>query len=367
MKGKISLFQTGLAGGGAERVMLTLAKGLCDQGYVVDLVVCRAVGPLRDEIPDSVRLVDLGVSRAIASLPALVRYLRRERPNAMLSALSSTNCIAVWARSLSRIPCRLIISEHNTLSIAAWQANARRARLLTALMRHTYPKADMVVAVSGGVADDLARTIGLARARIKVIYNPVVTARLESLSQEPVSHTWFKAGEEPVIVATGRLTQQKDFPTLLRALARLRERREARLIIFGEGEDRPHLERLAVELGVSESVEFPGFVKNPYAYMRAASLFVFSSKWEGFGNVLVEAMACGCPIVSTDCPSGPAEILENGVWGDLVPVGDSEALSKTIERALDKGHRETREQQKRAWAFSDEAALKEYVVALLDS
>lgn len=363
-KRRITLFQAGLAGGGAERVMLHLAEGLANSGYFVDLVVCHGNGPLRDEIPESVRLVDLGAHRIMASLPALVGYLRRERPGIMLSAMASTNCIAVWARALSRLSFRLVLSEHSTLSRASTGAVSVRSRLLPALMKRAYPRADMVVAVSKGVAADLAQTIGLSRDRIQVIYNPVVTPRLDALSREPVDHPWFQSGGAPVILGVGRLTRAKDFPTLIHAFARLRKYRKARLMILGEGEERESLERLVAELGVESEVALPGYVRNPYGYMRAAAMFVLSSRWEGLPTVLIEALACGTPTVSTNCPSGPEEILDGGRWGTLVPVGEAEALSKGMRLTLDNGRQGAEERQWRAKAFSDTVAVNQYISIL---
>ena len=362
---RIALFLTGLAGGGAERVMIHLAEGLAERGYTVDLVVCNGCGPLRDEVPESVRLVDLGAPRIVASLPGLVRYLRRERPGVMLSAMASANCVAVWARALARVPLRMVLSEHNMPSLASAHGATLRARLMPKLMRWSYPAADGVVAVSSGVAYDLSQIIDFPCDRIEVIYNPVVTKRLKTLIQEPLKHHWFEPGEVPVVLAVGRLTWSKDFSSLVRAFALVHQDLAARLMILGEGEDRADLERLAAELGIAADVAMPGFVKNPFPYMREAAVLVLSSRWEGFGNVLVEAMACGTPVVSTDCPSGPAEILEDGKWGALVPVGNIEKLSQEIRHAIIEGREGTGDRQKRACHFSTDTAVTRYLEVML--
>lgn len=354
----LALFMPSLAGGGAERIMLTLAEAFAECGYRVDLVVTRAVGALAGEIPASVRLVDLGAKRIATSLPALVRYLRNDRPDALLSALAPANCIAVWARRLAGGATRLVLSEHNTLSQSTRGSCNRRERILPALMRRYYPNADAVVAVSAGVADDLAFTIGLERQRIEVIYNPVVTERLHRLAEVPIEHPWFGDSAPPVILGVGRLTAAKDFATLIRAFARLRKQRALRLLILGEGEERAGLEALVRRLGVGDDVAMPGFVINPYPYMKHASQFVLSSKWEGLPTVLIEAMACGTPVVSTDCPSGPAEILEGGKWGRLVPVGDETALAEAIGAALRVPGADARS---RAAVFSPDRAVGRYL------
>ena len=362
---KIALFFTGFAGGGAERVMIHLAEGLSERGNTVDLVVCNGRGPLRNEVPESVRLVNLGAPRIIASLPGLVRYLRRERPGVMLSAMASANCVAILARALARVPLRMVLSEHNMPSLASAHGATLRARLMPKLMRWTYPAADCLVAVSYGVADDLSKIIELPRNRIEVIYNPVVTKRLNTLKEYPLNHSWFGPEQPPVVVATGRLTYQKDFSSLIHAFALVRQNMEVRLMILGEGHDRRDLEDIVTKLGIEADVAMPGFVKNPYPYMRESAVFVLTSLTEGFGNALVEAMACGAPVVSTDCPSGPSEILEGGKWGALVPVGDVVGLSEAIMLALGKGRGGEEARRKRAGEFSADVAVDRYLTALI--
>jgi glycosyltransferase involved in cell wall biosynthesis len=202
------------------------------------------------------------------------------------------------------------------------------------LARRFYPWADWVIGNSQGVSDDLSRMIGLPRERIKVLYNPVVTPEVMAKAQAPLDHPWFKAGAPPVVLAVGRLTKQKDFPTLLQAFARVRQNRSCRLMILGEGPDRPALESLVRQQGFASDVALPGFVGNPYAYMSRASLYVLSSQWEGLPTVLIEALYCGPPVVATDCPSGPREILADGKHGALVPVGDVPALTQAMDAAL---------------------------------
>jgi glycosyltransferase involved in cell wall biosynthesis len=199
-----------------------------------------------------------------------------------------------------------------------------------------YPWASSVVAVSRGAADDLARAAGLPRDLVEVVYNPVITPEAVVAARRPPDHPWFAPGQPPVILGVGRLTQQKDFPTLLRAFAEVRRRRAARLMILGEGEDRDELTSLAAELGVSDDVALPGFQDNAMAYMAGSRLFVLSSAWEGLPTVLIEALAAGARVVSTDCPSGPREILQDGRLGALVPVGDSSALAEAMVVALDR-------------------------------
>ena len=331
---RLAIFVPTLSGGGAERVMCKLAGGIAARGHAVDLVLARAEGPYLAEVPESVRLVDLEASRVLASLPALVRYLRRERPEALLSVLHA-NIVALWARRLAGVPTPVVVSERNTLSYESQYASDLRMQLMPRLTRRFYPWADGIVAVSQGVADDLARVTGLPRERIQVIYNPIVTPELRAKAQAPLEHPWFAPDERPVIVAAGRLTAQKDFSTLIQAFARVRQTRPARLLILGEGQERPTLESLVRQLGLEQDVSLPGFVTNPYPYMAQASLFVLSSRWEGLPGVLIEALCCGTPVISTDCPSGPREILADGRYGQVVPVEDAAALARAIETSLE--------------------------------
>lgn len=367
MKAKnIALFLPSLRGGGAERVMLNLARGFAEQGQEIDLVLAKAEGPYLSQVPSDVRVVDLRASRVLASLPALVCYLKREQPTAILSAMDHANIVALWARKIARVKSRVIVSVHNTLSRSTVNADTSRGRLMPRLIRMFYPWADAIVAVSKGVADDLAKTTGLPRERIRVIYNPVVTPELLEKAREPLAHPWLEPGQPPVILSVGRLTKQKDYPNLIRAFARVRSKRPARLMILGEGEERPKLEALVRELGLEADVSLPGFVDNPYAYMARAAVFVLSSAWEGFGNVLVEAMAVGTPVVATDCPSGPAEILENGKWGRLVPVGAPEMLADAIIAIFNNRHKYSGS-NRRSQIFNLESICEQYLKVLNSS
>lgn len=338
MTTNVALFMHALTIGGVERMRLNIAGGLVDAGLKVDLVLMNAHGPLASEVPEGVRIVDLKAGRMLAALPALVRYLRRQRPSALLSALDYANLIALWSRQLSGAPTRIYIGTHKVLSVATADSTLwREKHVLPRLLRHAYPWADGIVGVSDGISDDLAETLGLPRDRITTINNPALTDRVLALSEEPVDHPWLTDPEiaARTCLSVGRLHRQKDFPTLLRALAKARQHKDLRLVILGEGEERPALETLRAELGLQEVVDLPGFSLNPWSYMRRAGVFVSSSSYEGFGNVHVEALGCGCPVVSTDSPSGPADILENGRIGSLVGIGDANGLANAILDTLD--------------------------------
>lgn len=360
-KDRLSIFLPGLYDGGAERILLNLADGMAARGFPIDLVLARAEGPYMNEIPESVRLIDLKAPRVLLCLPALVRYLRNERPMALLSALHS-NILAVWARRVTGIPQRVVLSEHNTLTRVSTGENDLRWKLYPKLARWFYPWADDIIAVSKGVADDLALSTGLASNRIQVIYNPIVTPDVQKKAKSLLDHPWFTNGEPPVILGVGRLTAQKAFSVLIEAFAQVRKSRPARLLILGEGEERPMLDALIKQLGLEQDVSLPGFVPNPYPYFAQASLFVLSSRWEGLPTVLVEAMSLQTPVISTDCPSGPREILGNGQYGQLVPVDDPCALAQAIQDFL--ANRRTCYSEKSWKPFELDFVIDQYINAL---
>jgi glycosyltransferase involved in cell wall biosynthesis len=360
-KSRLAFFLPNLDGGGAQRVVLNLLQGIVEQGYRVDLVLAQAKGPYLAQVPASVRLVDLKASRSLYSLLPLIRYLKRVHPDALLSALH-VNLIALWARRLAGVSTRIVVSEHNVPSYWSQNAPTLRGRLLPQLTRF-YRWADEVVAVSEGVGDHLAGIVGMPRERIRVIYNPVVNPELPQKLKGPLYHPWFKPNQPPVLLAAGRLAAEKDFSSLIRAFAQVRQRRPARLMILGEGEERAVLETQIRQLGLEQDVSLPGFVDNPYAYMIRASLFVLSSKSEALPTVLIEALYCGLPIVSTDCPGGTREILANGRYGQLVPVGDLTALSQAILVALDS---QSPSLSQEAWHLFDiEVVVSQYLKVLL--
>jgi glycosyltransferase involved in cell wall biosynthesis len=333
--GAIAFFLPLLTAGGAERVTLNLAEGIIERGLPVDLVLAAADGPFRDQVPPAVRMVDLQAGRVIRSLVPLSRYLRQERPRVLFSQMDHANLVALWAAKLALTDTPVVVTVHNTMSHANRGGNRLAERLWPPLLRTFYPWAASVVAVSRGVADDLARSAGLPRDRVEVVYNPVITPAMMALAGQTPDHPWFAPGQPPVILGVGRLTRQKAFPNLVRAFAEVRQSRTAHLIILGEGEDRADLERLIVELGLTGDVDLPGFQENVMGYLASSALFVLSSAWEGLPTVLIEALAAGTRVVSTDCPSGPREILQEGRLGSVVPVGDSAALARAMKAALD--------------------------------
>lgn len=326
---RVALFLPDLRGGGAERVALALAEALLGEGCRVDLLVVRREGELLPLVPAGVTVTELGGGRLITSLLPLASYLRRERPEALHAFMWPLTVIAVIAVTMARGSTRLVLSDHTTLSAHAGDARERRAMRLT--IRFFYPAADARVHVSEAAADDLARLGRIDRGSITVISNPVsVPSAVETSPQ--VEQLWaVPRGER--ILSVGSLKPTKDHALLIRAFARLRSP-SARLMIVGDGAMRPHLELLAKSLGLAERVVMPGFVLDPWPFYASADLFVLASRLEGQPLVLAEAMLAGLPVVSTDCPHGPREMLDGGGYGRLVPVGDEHGLAAAMEAAL---------------------------------
>lgn len=363
---KIAIFLPSLTAGGVARVMLQLAHAFVDSGHTVDLVLCRSQGEFMGQLPSQIRVLELKARpiwlsrllltfrnfpairvlllpiifslkppKSLAFLPDLIQYLRREKPNVLLAAKTHTNLVALWATQLAKSSNRVVISERTTLVDIIKTSKKWRWRFILPVLAHEYRKAGGIITVSNGVKEELAIHTGLPHQRITAIYNPLLTQKIRGKSLEAINHPWFqKEDSTPIILGVGRLVPQKDFSTLIKAFSRVRQSRPVHLVLIGEGRQRSELTTLAQSLGIEKDIWMPGFSDNPYAFMSKASMLVLSSIYEGLPNVLIEALACGCPIVSTDCPSGPSEILEKGKYGTLVAMGDVHALAQAIHHTL---------------------------------
>jgi glycosyltransferase involved in cell wall biosynthesis len=322
--------------GGVENMIANLVRAWVDEGVHVDVLLIKARGRHVQRIPAAARVIALGARTSLTALPALSAYLRREQPPCLLAAKDRAGRIAILARLLSGVQTRIVIrlGMHLSGSLVGKSPLRRWSRWLPA--RWLYPYADGFITVADEVADDMSTHARVPRERFTTIPNPVVPADLESRTRAPIDHEWFNQGPStpPTILACGRLAPQKDFATLLRAFARVREVVDARLVILGEGPEGAQLLALARKLGLSGHVDFPGFVSDVLPWMARAQVFALSSVYEGAPNVLVEAMACGLPVVATDCPSGPREILRDGALGPLVPVGALDALAEVLVASL---------------------------------
>ena len=332
----IAIFISFSGQGGVERMISNLAQGFLDEGINVDMVIARERGDHLESIPEGVRQVRLSTRHTYSALPGLVRYLRSEAPDVMLAVKDRAIRTAILARWFAGSSVILTGRLGTTVSAALEGRGRLRRWLWFTGMRFFYRRTEKIIAVSHGVEEDILSICELPSDRISVVPNPVVTPRMYEMAREPAPHSWLSQQRIPVIMGAGRLTQQKDFTTLVRAFAQVREVRECRLIILGEGEMRSGLESLVLTLGIAESVHMPGFQANPYSWLARCSLFALSSRWEGSPNVLTEAMALGIPVVSTDCPSGPVEILKEGYYGPLVPIGDERQLSLAMIGILNK-------------------------------
>jgi glycosyltransferase involved in cell wall biosynthesis len=315
--------------------MVTLANNYARLGIETLLVLAKPQMKYREELVPQVHLVNLHTIYMWRTVLPLARFLRRYRPDALLSTLSEANIVCLLARRLAQVPMRVVVREANTPSEALLRHPTLKKRFAGRLLKHIYRWADAVVAVSEGVRADLVEGMGLDERRVVRIFNPVPLRHIRQQALLPVDHSWFVPGHPPVVLGVGRLAPQKDFCTLIKAFAQVRQRKEAHLVILGEGPERPKLEALAQSLGIASEVWLPGFDPNPFRYMYRADVFVLSSRYEGFPNVLIQAMACGCPVISTDCPSGPRDILQNGKYGMLVPVGSVETMAEAILRVLE--------------------------------
>lgn len=355
---KVALFLPDLGGGGAERVVLAQARELVRRGFAVDLVLAFSGGALLDLVPSEVRKIELKARRLAASFWPLVRYLRSQKPDALHATMWPSTVIAIAAHRFVQSKARLVVSDQVTLSR---QVTGKRQRaLLKKSVRILYPLADVRVQCSAVAADDLAELSGLQRDSIDVITNPVEPPAM-IVTRPDIDALWgIPRGER--ILTVGGLKDQKNHGNLLRAFARV-GRPRAKLMILGEGPLRPRLEKLAVELGVSDRLVMPGFALDQWPYLASADLFVLSSDYEGFPLVLAEAMAAGLRVISTDCPSGPAELLENGKFGRLVPCRDPEALAGAIGEALNDPTQHER-QKAQAMKMAGPSQIARYVELL---
>lgn len=323
---RVLFFLPDLDGGGAQRTMVNIVNRLPREKFDPTLAVARADGPARQWLDPEVKLVDLGTERLRRSVLPLRGLIRRRRPAAVIATIVDANIAAAMATAGLASKPALVLRE----------TNSHRARDDLGAIRRTlagwaYRRADAVVALSSGVEAELAADFGLDAGHVTTISNPVdVEAVRARASAAPTAAAATESRGEPTLIAVGRLHRQKGFDVLIRALAMLKNPK-VRLIVLGEGAERDALGGLAAELGVAERVSFAGFVDDPYTWLARADLFVLSSRWEGFGHVIVEAMAAGTPVVATNCPHGPGDIIDDGKNGRLVPPEDATALAAAID------------------------------------
>lgn len=358
---KVAIFLGSLEGGGAEHVIVTLANAIAGRGVAADLVVANATGPNRSRVSNSVRVVDLGARSVVHALPGLIRYLREQRPDSLLSAMPNANNVALVARCLTRSTTRVVVSERTNVN---WQAEGRKEWLHLKARRWLYPLAQKIILVSREQLEIAAERFHVPAEKVTCIYSPVITPEFERDLNEGPSHPWLNASdrERPCIVSVGRLVEVKGHASLIEAFALVRGEIDSRLIIFGEGSERNRLQQLVNQMGLSDCVDLPGYTLRPVSEVAASDLFVLSSRMEGMPGALVQALGCDVPVVSTDCPTGPREILEDGKWGALVPVGDTEALARAMISGLQSGKRN--DSRSAVLRFTLHEAVDQYLAAL---
>ncbi|GAA4416081.1 glycosyltransferase [Nibrella viscosa] len=356
---KITLLYLNLNQGGVQRMMVNVANYLYANGYDVTVVLCRQGGHYRDILNEGIRMVSLESDNRLSLIRFLTSYLKKEKPDVLFTAVPHLNNIALLSRALARVETRIIISERSNTVEEFNKSPLSAYKLSFGLIPILYRFADAIIAVSKGVADDLSKVALIPRSTISVIYNPAFSAKLLTEANEPVDDPWLANKEHPVIVGVGRLTEQKDFGLLIDAVYQLNQLRPVRLLIIGEGPLRYELQRKIDSYKLADFVRLVGFQSKPTAWINKADVFVLSSKWEGFGNILVEALAAGTTIVSTDCKSGPSEILADGKYGYLVPVSNVPALADAIKYALDNPLPKTMLQE-RAKEYDVSIVMKKY-------
>jgi glycosyltransferase involved in cell wall biosynthesis len=334
MTERLAVFLATSGHSGVDRIMGNLLPAIAREGIRVDLLKLEGHGPNLQDVPEGLRIVPLHRAHVGTSLPALVRYLRRERPDVLLSDKDRVNRTAIMARWLARVNTRVYVRIGTTVSANLANRRALERWKQIQSIRYLYPRADGTLVPSRGAAEDLRRLMG-AGCAAQVVPSPVVREDLDALASARLDDPWLNATDTPLLIAVGELSARKDHATLLRAFAVVRAQRPVRLAILGEGRERENLQSLAQELGISNDIHMPGFVSNPYPWIKRAALLAHSSRWEGLAVVLVEALALGTPVVATDCPSGTRELLDGGRLGRLVTVGDADGLARQIIAALD--------------------------------
>lgn len=335
---RIAMFLPALEGGGAERVMVQLANAFERRGIRVEVLLATAAGPRLKELSSGVHVIELGGGGVIKAFPQLVRYLNNDPPAALLSTLDHANIVAAWSGALARTRGRIVLRQ--AMDPLGMPPSGLSSRVVGRLMGPSYRRASHIIVLAEHMRETMVARKGIDPARISVVRNPVPSERIRALALEELDHPWLRAarGERPLVVAAGRLTPQKDFSMLLNAVSRVARQTPVRLAILGEGPDQGALEAQARQLGVADVTVFPGFQQNPYPWMARADVIALSSRAEGMPNILLEAMALGRPVVSTDCPSGPKELLDSGRLGKLVPVGDDAAMAEAILQTIGGDH-----------------------------
>jgi glycosyltransferase involved in cell wall biosynthesis len=360
---EIAFYLPNLEGGGAERAIVAVANHVAALGVTVDLVLGEAVGPYLTEVSPKVQLVNLSSRDKLRVLLSLMRYLRQHRPSVVMSSMDLPNIQMILAAKLTGFEGRTVISQRATIAPVYAEVGVMRRLVYGLWIRCIYRMAEVIISNSRAAAAELVRSFGIPHNQIVTINNQVDIDRLTRLSTEDLSDVWLTQRKAPLIISVGSLTPRKDMESLIRVMVIVRDTCEARLVILGEGSQRQRIEQLVTELDLSTCVYMPGFDVNPYKWMRRADVVVSASQAEGFPNIVAEALALGKRIVATDCPGDTSELLENGRWGRLVPVGDPASMASAILASLDDPN--PPDGRIRAADFTPEKTTRAYLDVLL--
>jgi glycosyltransferase involved in cell wall biosynthesis len=359
----LSFFIPDLTVGGAEQVVVNIVNGLADRGYPAELVLSERKGELLSQVASGISIVELPPKPAqplgvATHLPALTVYLSRKEPTVLFTHLTQASVVALSAKRLLDVETAVIPTHHAASGVSTDRSIKRTA--VRQLTRRLYPSADRIIAVSKCVGDTVAADLSVDPRRISVLHNPVEVASIQKQAATPVDHKWIEDDDTDVVLFVGRIADQKDLRTWLRAFKTVHAQHpDLRGVIVGQGPRRNDIIEYAAELGLDDIVSVPGYVDNPFRYMAQASVFLLSSHSEGLPTVLIEALACGCPIVSTECPCGPREILGDGRYGGLAPVGDVDRLAESVVAQLDDPV-PSETLRRRAMDFSPDSILDDY-------
>lgn len=362
---RITLFMPAFSGGGAERVMIALANNFDSQNINVDMVVLASDGPYIHELSKGVRIVDLGVNRAMRGIIPFARYLKKNKPEVVLVTMKQVALCAYFARRLTfgASKTRLLIREAVSPTFSEMHQGVS-VRIMSILLRYVYKDVDAVISTTPEMTDELSARYQFKR--LLTIGNPVATKKFRALMNQRADCHWPWPKNEKLVLSVGRLGRQKDFSTLIKAFALANQELPARLAILGEGELRPEIEAQIASLGIEDRVWLPGFVENPFAYMASCDLYVMSSIGEGLPNALIQALCTGTPVVSTSCPTGPKDLLEDGKYGHLVDIGDFSAMAECIVHSLTHESKNVTRQNHFLKKFDVQTISDLYLKALLD-
>ncbi len=358
---KIAFFSYDMRVGGAEKMILTLLPWFINAGYSIDLVLVKKTGAFLTDIDPRVNLISLKKEHVGQSLFPLLKYFKKSKPDVFISNLTHLNIVTIIAKFFSGTRSKIIITEHSSITTNNLQKGGKEG-ILVFLARFLYPLADKTVVVSEGAAQNLIEAIKINPNKVQSIYNPIDMDRIRILSGEKIDEFWLTEKSIPVLIAIGRLEQEKNFSFLLNVFQTLIKKRKVRLLILGEGSERQMLEQQMIAFGIENDVKLLGIKTNPYPYISNADILVCTSKYEGFNITLAESLACGTPVISMNCPYGPAEILDNGTYGQLISPGDQDGMVNAIIAAID--HPESlpskEKLMERAKRFSAEKIFSEY-------